>query len=247
MARTLVVGVVGAVGAVILAVALSPIAPLGEARLAEDSTGLAFDTFVLALGAFATVMIVLLLGVWPALRGARAQRADGRAARSRPSTVVAQLVSLGAPPTAVIGCPQCPGAPVRRVHRPVGLRPLGHGAGRGRLVRDGGLRVQPHAPDHDTPSVGRPRAGQLRPDQRCPIDEPGAQPGGDRDHRRSRQRERHDQREDCRGHRRDGRQGFVAVLDGRRPPAVRRRRDRAGRNDDAPGRRARSVRWSTSR
>ena len=103
MARTLVVGVVGAVGAVILAVALSPIAPLGEARLAEDSTGLAFDTFVLALGAFATVMIVLLLGVWPALRGARAQRADGRAARSRPSTVVAQLVSLGAPPTAVIG------------------------------------------------------------------------------------------------------------------------------------------------
>ena len=39
MARNLVVGLAGAVGAVVIATALSPIAPLGEARLAEDSTG----------------------------------------------------------------------------------------------------------------------------------------------------------------------------------------------------------------
>jgi hypothetical protein len=103
MARTLVVGVAGAIGAVVLAFALSPIAPLGEARLAEDSTGLAFDTLVLPLGVLATIAIVLALGVWPALRAARPHRADERAARTRPSAIVARLVTIGAPPTAVIG------------------------------------------------------------------------------------------------------------------------------------------------
>ena len=74
MARNLVVGLAGAVGAVVIATLLSPIAPLGEARLAEDSTGVAFDSFVLLLGALATVVVVLALGVWPALRAARTRR-----------------------------------------------------------------------------------------------------------------------------------------------------------------------------
>jgi len=64
MARNLVVGLAGAVGAVVLATLLSPIAPLGEARLAEGSTGVTFDSLVLLLGAFATVVVVLALGVW---------------------------------------------------------------------------------------------------------------------------------------------------------------------------------------
>ena len=68
MARNLVVGLAGAVGAIVIATALSPIAPLGEARLAEDSTGIAFDSLVLLLGALATVAVVLALGIWPALR-----------------------------------------------------------------------------------------------------------------------------------------------------------------------------------
>ncbi len=102
MARNLVVGLAGAVGAVVIATLLSPIAPLGEARLAEDSTGMAFDSFVLLLGALATVVVVLALGIWPALRAARTRRMDERAP-SRPSTVVRNLVTLGAPTTAVIG------------------------------------------------------------------------------------------------------------------------------------------------
>jgi len=103
MARNLVVGLAGAVGAVLIATALSPIAPLGEARLAEDSTGIAFDSLVLLLGALATVFVVLALGIWPALRAARVRRTDGRAEPSRSSAVVRNLVTLGAPPTAVIG------------------------------------------------------------------------------------------------------------------------------------------------
>ena len=103
MARNLVVGLAGAVGAVVIATVLSPIAPLGEARLAEDSTGVAFDSFVLLLGALVTVVVVLALGIWPALRAARTRRIDERAGSSSSSAVVRHLVTLGAPPTAVIG------------------------------------------------------------------------------------------------------------------------------------------------
>ena len=102
-ARNLVVGVAGAIGAVAVAVALSPIAPLGEARMAEASTGFDFDALVLPLGALATVMAVLALGLWPAWRAARTLRGDDGAATTRPSAVVTRLVALGARPAAVIG------------------------------------------------------------------------------------------------------------------------------------------------
>ena len=102
-ARNLVVGVAGAIGAVAVAVVLSPIAPLGEARMAEASTGFAFDALVLPLGALATVAGRArprpLAGV------AGRARLAGRRRRppARPSAVVTRLVALGAPPSAVIG------------------------------------------------------------------------------------------------------------------------------------------------
>ena len=103
MARNLVVGLAGAAGAVALATALSPIAPLGEARIAETSTGVAFDTLLLPLGALATVAVVLTLGIWPAIRAARILRFNDRKGASRASVVVTQLAAMGAPPSAVIG------------------------------------------------------------------------------------------------------------------------------------------------
>ena len=102
-ARNLVVGVAGAIGAVAVAVALSPIAPLGEARMAEASTGFEFDALVLPLGALATVVAVVALGLWPAWRAARTLRGDDGAAATRPSAVVTRLVALGARPAAAIG------------------------------------------------------------------------------------------------------------------------------------------------
>jgi hypothetical protein len=103
MARALVVAVAGAAGAVIMATALSPIAPLGEARTAEPSTGLSFDTLVLPLGALAIVAIVLSLGIWPSLKASRTLRAEGRSFGPHPSAVAGMIAKIGAPPSMLIG------------------------------------------------------------------------------------------------------------------------------------------------
>jgi hypothetical protein len=103
MARNLVVGIAGAAGAVAIAAALSPIAPLGEARVAESSTGVAFDALILLLGALAIMLVVVALGLWPALRAARTLPSDDRAVAAHPSAVVGHLAVIGAPPSAVIG------------------------------------------------------------------------------------------------------------------------------------------------
>lgn len=103
LARNVAVGLVGAAGAVVVATALSPLAPFGEARIAETSTGVTFDPLVLPLGALATVLVVSGLGIWPALRATRTLRAGERTGEPRPSAVVARLAALGAPPSAMIG------------------------------------------------------------------------------------------------------------------------------------------------
>ena len=98
MTRNLAVALVGASGAVVLATALSPLAPVGEARIAEPATGLAFDTPVLLLGALATVAVVLALGFWTARRATRVLRPDDRPAASHPSAVAARLATMGVSP-----------------------------------------------------------------------------------------------------------------------------------------------------
>jgi hypothetical protein len=103
IARNVTVALVGAAGAVIVAFALSPLTPVGEARLAEPSTGLAFDPLVLLLGALATVVVVLLLGIWPAVRASRVRLGGERASDAHRSSIVAKLAATGAPPSAVIG------------------------------------------------------------------------------------------------------------------------------------------------
>ena len=103
LARTGAVALAGAAGAVVLAAVLSPLTPVGEARLAEPSTGFAFDGLVLGLGAVAVAIVVLGLGVWPALRAARLHRTVAPSSPARPSRVVAVLVAAGAPPSALIG------------------------------------------------------------------------------------------------------------------------------------------------
>ncbi|HEY7014077.1 MAG TPA: FtsX-like permease family protein [Streptosporangiaceae bacterium] len=103
MLRTLAVAVAGAVGGIVVATLLSPLAPLGEARLAEPAPGLRFDAPVLGLGALATVAVVMALGVRPALRAGRVRGAAGRPTATRPSAVAGAAAAAGAPPGAVIG------------------------------------------------------------------------------------------------------------------------------------------------
>jgi hypothetical protein len=101
--RNLIVALAGAAGAVIVAFALSPLAPVGEARLAEPSPGLTFDPLVLLLGALASVVAVVALGLWPSIRASRVRTGGSPYSEFRRSSIVAHLAATGAPPSAVIG------------------------------------------------------------------------------------------------------------------------------------------------
>ncbi len=111
MLRTLALAVAGVAGGVALGYGLSPLAPAGEARLADPAPGLAFDGPVAVIGAAGSLTVVLALGLIPALRMTR--RMTGATARSRglaqpahvalPSRLVAALTATGLPLAAVLG------------------------------------------------------------------------------------------------------------------------------------------------
>ncbi len=128
MLRSLTVAVAGAAGGMALATLLSPLAPVGEARLAEPSPGLFFDAAVIGVGALATVAVVLVLGVLPALRSARVRGAADRVPAAHPSAVASAAAAAGAPPGAVIGIRRAleRGRGTRTV--PVGTAPALYGA-----------------------------------------------------------------------------------------------------------------------
>ena len=125
MAATLVVGGGGAAGGVLLAFALSPLAPVGEARLAEPAPGFAFDPLIVLPGALAVIIAVLALGVWPAVRAARTGRPPETSWAARPSRAVAALAGAGAPPTALVGVRQALKRGRGRTAVPVGPAFLG--------------------------------------------------------------------------------------------------------------------------
>ncbi|MGO9583755.1 MAG: FtsX-like permease family protein [Acidimicrobiales bacterium] len=105
MARAGAIGLTGAIGAVLLAFALSPLTPVGEARIAEPAQGFAFDVLVLGLGAASTVVVTVLLTAYPAWRATRFQLAQPQAelGATRASVVVAGLARAGAPASVVVG------------------------------------------------------------------------------------------------------------------------------------------------
>lgn len=103
MLRALVAGAAGAAGAVILAASLSALAPLGEARLAEPSTGLAIDPLIMPLGALVTLVVVVMLAVRPALRGIRLTAGRDNLPPAGLVQLARGIVAAGAPPSAVIG------------------------------------------------------------------------------------------------------------------------------------------------
>ena len=103
MTSTLAIAVGGVTGGVALAFLLSPLTPVGEARLADPSGGFAFDALVLLPGAAVTVIVVLAVGLWPAIRAARTSRPAQPTGVAHPSRIVAALAGAGAPPSALIG------------------------------------------------------------------------------------------------------------------------------------------------
>jgi len=103
LGRAFVASLAGAAGGVVVAIALSPLAPVGEARIAETSTGVSVDPVVIGLGVAITVIATLAVSAWPSLRSARV-RASGSATPARATSVVVnRLAAAGAPPSAVVG------------------------------------------------------------------------------------------------------------------------------------------------
>jgi hypothetical protein len=106
LARGLVVAGLGAAFAVGIALAFSPLTPVGLARTAELRPGVAFDGLVLGAGALVVIVSVCgltLVAAW------RASRLTGNAAGSvasiddRPSRLAESLTRTQVPPTAVVG------------------------------------------------------------------------------------------------------------------------------------------------
>lgn len=103
--RALLVGGAGAVLAVVVALALSPLSPVGLARSAEVEPGMVADIPVLVLGALAVVAVVsgrAMLAARVGIRGGASLAASGSPVR-RTTRVVDRLAGAGAPASAVVG------------------------------------------------------------------------------------------------------------------------------------------------
>jgi FtsX-like permease family len=96
--------VAGSVLAAVVAVGLSPIAPLGSVRAVYPYLGVAFDWTVLGAGASALIGVLSLVAVALAYRGAphRVARRDRRAP-GRGSAAARTAASLGLPPPVIEG------------------------------------------------------------------------------------------------------------------------------------------------
>lgn len=103
------VGVAGAAGAVLaggVAIAASPLMPIGNARLAEPAPGVSADWLVLTTGAAAIVVLLIARAAWPAWRAASARataRRGAAASLGRPSRLAGWLAGAGAPVTMSAG------------------------------------------------------------------------------------------------------------------------------------------------
>ncbi len=77
MTRVSAMAAAGAAASVAVAFALSPLAPLGEAAIAEPSPGFRFDTAVLLWGLLAVLVIVVAVAAGPVLAQARRRGVPG--------------------------------------------------------------------------------------------------------------------------------------------------------------------------
>lgn len=102
--RTILLAVAGATLSVVVAVAASPLAPVGVARRAELEPGLEVDPAVLVTG---TALILLLVVLWSLVVAWRSSRSSVTGAdlvrRDRPSAAGARLAAAGAGVTTVAG------------------------------------------------------------------------------------------------------------------------------------------------
>lgn len=107
VARTAISAVAGIGGAVLISFALSPLFPVGIARVVEPSPGLKFDAVVLG-GGGAILLLAMVAFTVPAARvatrrAARTHNAAEPEGQSSPSRVAALASSAGAPVSVIAG------------------------------------------------------------------------------------------------------------------------------------------------
>ncbi len=105
--RASVSALAGVAGAVALAFLISPVFPVGSARIVEPSPGFAFDTLVLGGGAGGLIVLIIAFAVpaaWLAGRHAmRDQRTPQPEGQASPSRAAALISGSGAPASIVAG------------------------------------------------------------------------------------------------------------------------------------------------
>jgi len=94
LGRVALIGAVAGAAAVVIATALSPIFPIGLARVAEPYPGLNADFPALAAGGFGTLLLVLAVAAGPAWRAAGRQAGPALAPAGRPAGVARVTAGL---------------------------------------------------------------------------------------------------------------------------------------------------------
>ena len=103
--RAAAIGVVGAIGSAALAVAVSPLTPVGEARAASPSHGFVVSGALFGVGALIVVVAVIVLAIVPSWHAAQSRHTVG--AHELPvnhaNTIVTFVTRAGAPASIVVG------------------------------------------------------------------------------------------------------------------------------------------------
>jgi hypothetical protein len=100
------IGLVAACSVVPVAVLLSPLTPIGLARIAEPDIGFAADTVALVVGAMAVLLLTVLVGAvsaWSAARTATTGAGSLQAEAQRPSALASRVGRAWRAPSAVVG------------------------------------------------------------------------------------------------------------------------------------------------
>ncbi|MBV9413205.1 MAG: FtsX-like permease family protein, partial [Acidimicrobiia bacterium] len=103
MGRAALIGVGAALIAVLTAVALSPLTPVGIARIAEPRPGVSADLPLLALGALATVALALAAAAYPSWRAARPPSTADEARAGGTTALGDALARASVPPPVAAG------------------------------------------------------------------------------------------------------------------------------------------------
>jgi hypothetical protein len=102
VARLLFVAIIGCVLAVAVSIAVSPLTPLGLARLVDLHPGLSVDVRATAIGCVALLAVIFSLGAFAAIRSSSSQ-ISADPAREHPSRIADSLARASFSPSSVAG------------------------------------------------------------------------------------------------------------------------------------------------